>query len=304
MSISQLELELIEELSNYKLDITNYASEAWRRCDFSLSEPNLVKSFAMGSDKGVHYLNSTLAAVFNSAQNRFVMKFAAAFTHQRPYVKRLGSNVASHKGTNNTEQCELADLGFFSVFVDSSKQVIASRSTFFQAKKDDRIDNLTQQWLYDFDGGFEYVHTSFWALTDCVSPNRDFPAWSEGRSTAFQYLLLLSNNQVKVRLSPWKINHCHDFGFFFYRLLTLGAGISYRPAESKKGEWSSIVNDVLRMAGGHMAGKDRGSIDLDKVVDYFNDFRSHDKYFSEPPKEGGMPMVLAIIQDTLRQAGD
>ncbi|WRH90530.1 hypothetical protein RCC30_17460 [Pseudomonas fluorescens] len=53
-----------------------------------------------------------------------------------------------------------------------------------------------------------------------------------------------------------------------------------------------------------MAGKDRGSIDLDKVVDYFNDFRSHDKYFSEPPKEGGMPMVLAIIQDTLRQAGD
>jgi hypothetical protein len=299
-----MELELIDELANHKKNITTYAAEAWDKCDFSLSEPDLVKSFAMSSNQGVHYLNSTLAAVFNSSQNRFVLKFAAVFTHQRPYVKRLGSNVALRVGTNHTEQCELSDLGFFSVFVDCNKTVIASRSTFFQAKKDMRIDNLTQKWLYDFDDGFEYKNTSFWERTDCASPGRIFPSWSEGRSTAFQYLLLLGTNHVKVRLSPWKMDHAHSFGFFFYRLLTLGAGISYRPAESKNGGWSSIVNDALRMAVGDMAGKDRGSKDLDKFLDYFNDFRSHDKYFYKAQGAEGFPIIIAIMQDTSQKSAD
>ncbi|WP_406226772.1 hypothetical protein ACI7YU_15145 [Pseudomonas siliginis] len=301
MSRSQMELELIDELSGYKKKIIADAGKAWESCDFTVSEPNLVRSFAMDQGKGVDYLNSTLASNFNLAQNRYVLKFAAAFTHQRPYVRRKSSNVQLRKGTNPTEQCELADLGFISVFVDCNKTVIASRSTFFQAKKEECIDNLTQQWLYDFDDGFEYRHSSFWELTNCVSPIRDFPDWSEGRSTAFQYLLLLDSKKVRVRLSPWKVDHTHDFGFFFYRLLTLGAGVSYLPADSKAGGFSSIVNDVLRMASGHMAGKGRGSIDLDKVVDFFNDFREHEKYFADSPSGEGFPMFIAIMQDTDRR---
>lgn len=85
----------------------------------------------------------------------------------------------------------------------------------------------------------------------------------------------------------------------------MGDGVPYLPGKSKDGGWSSIVNDILRMGNGHMAGKDRGSIDLDKVVDYFNNFRSHDRYFYEATGgEEGFPMIFAIVQDTLLDRGD
>ncbi|MFW9078904.1 hypothetical protein ACOI9X_06425 [Pseudomonas sp. P2757] len=297
MSKSQVELELIDALSCCKRSIIAEAGKAWANCNFSLAEPKLVKSFAMESGKGVHYLNSSLATNFNSSQNRFVLKFAAVYTHQRPYVERRPRNISLRKGSNRTERCELADLGFLSVFVDQNKKVITSRASFFQAKKDESIDNETQQWLYDFDGGFEYKHSSFWELTDCATPSREFPAWSEGRSSAFQYLLLLSNTKIKVRLSPWSMDHTHSFGFFFYRLLTMGAGIPYQSNESMSGGWSSIVSDVLRMGGGDMAGKHRGSIGLDKIVDYFNSFKSHDRYFYESAGAEGFPIIIAIMQD-------
>ncbi|WP_247842420.1 hypothetical protein [Pseudomonas sp. MWU12-3103b] len=141
MSKSQIELELIDVLSRYKKSIISEAGKAWANCNFLLSEPKLVKSFAMESGKGVHYLNSVLAGNFNSSQQRFVLKFAAVYTHQRPYVKRRRTNILARKGSNGSERCELADLGFLSVFVDSNKKVITSRASFFQAKKDESIDN-------------------------------------------------------------------------------------------------------------------------------------------------------------------
>jgi hypothetical protein len=133
-------------------------------------------------------------------------------------------------------------------------------------------------------------------------PGRVLPAWDDDRSSAFQYLILPPAHPLpKVRLSPWDVEHSHEFGFFLYRLLTLSAGKNYASCDAKNGAWSSIVNDMLRMAAGTMKGSDRGSPDLDTVVDYFNDFRDHQLY-SYDNSPGGVPLVLAIMQDTDKTA--
>lgn len=120
--------------------------------------------------------------------------------------------------------------------------------------------------------------------------------------SALQYLILTPNTPVrsppKTRLSPWGVDHSHPFGFFLYRLVTLSGGKPYLHTESGSGGWSSIINDLLRMGHTGMGKKaNRGSPDLDTIVDYFNNFRDQTRYFADGPPEG-VPLVIAIIQDT------
>ena len=182
------------------------------------------------------------------------------------------------------------------VFVDSKKNVIASQASFFQAKKSEAIDNETQRWFYDLDNEFSYSASSFWEKTSLAAQHRTMPTWGEQRSSAFQYLLLSSNNPA-VRLSPWSVEHKHTFGFFLYKLLTLTEGKTYDYADRLVGGWSSIVNDVLRMGGGSIGGKPRNSPDLDEIIDYFNDFRNHEKQVMDA-NGPGVTMLLSIVQDT------
>ncbi|MCT7313259.1 hypothetical protein N5J06_19980 [Ralstonia sp. CHL-2022] len=289
--------DLIEALAQHKRDVITSAQIAWRLCDFSLAEPEIIKSFTMSSGKGVDYLNRTLATDFNNAQTRFVLKFAGVYAHQRPYVFRDAANSSVHAGTNKTERCELADMAFLAVCVDQEKTVIAARASFFQAKKGEAIDNETQRWLYDYDDKFKYQASSFWEHAACNSPDRTMPDWDEGRTSAFQYLILSETHNAHVRLSPWNVCHRHAFGFFLYRLLTFAGGKDYRASEITAGGWSSIVNDVLRMGNGAMSGVDRGSVDLDTIIDYFNDFRDHTVQNYDSRSSEGFPIVIAIVQD-------
>lgn len=288
--------DLIETFAQHKKIIISAVMDSWRKCDFTLSEPKLVKSYVMDKNVGVDYLNKYLANSINGAQSRFVLKFGGVYAHQRPYVARNSSNAAIHVGTNPTETCELADLLCITVFVDNKKNVISSQASFFQAKKDDVIDNQTQRWFYDFDDKFDYVASSFWEKTAASTAGRRMPKWNEHRASAFQYLIF-KNDTATARLSPWNVDHKHIFGFFIYRLMTFSAGKSYDFAESASGGWSSIVNDVLRMGTAKMSGKARNSPDLDELVDHFNHFLDHDVYFLER-NDPGVPIVIAIIQDT------
>ncbi|AQR69620.1 hypothetical protein BZG29_15745 [Janthinobacterium sp. LM6] len=288
--------EAIEIIATHKNQIINHIDSAWGACDFSLSEPKIIKSFVMDKGKGVDYLNINLAKLINDSQSRFVVKFGGVYTHQRPYIVRTLGNSAKQKGTNPTEKCELADLLCLHVFVDSKKNVITSQASFFQAKKTETIDNATQRWLYDLDDKFSYDASSFWENTSLGTDLRTMPSWEEQRSSAFQYLLLL-NNKPNVRLSPWSVDHKHKFSFFLYRLLTFSAGKTYDYADRCDGGWSSIVNDVLRMGGGAIKGKLRNSPNLDEIIDYFNDFRNHDKHVMDA-NGSGVPMLLSIVQDT------
>jgi len=288
--------DLIETLAAHKSTVVGEVKASWARCDFSLSEPQLVQSYVRDRNAGVDYLNKTLASTINAAQPRFVVKFGGVNAHQRPYVARNSANVATHAGSNPTEQCELADLLCVTVFVDSKKDMIATQAAFFQAKKDDAIDNQTQRWLYDFDNEFDYAASSFWEKTLSNNPARRMPEWNEQRTSAFQYLIL-KKDKVTARLSPWSVEHQHNFEFFMYRLMTFSAGKSYHVNDAASGSWSSIVNDVLRMGFNKMGGKARNSPGLDELVDYFNDFLDHDVYFLER-NDPGIPIILAIIQDT------
>ncbi len=289
--------EILDQLATQKSLIIRETEQAWLQCNFNLSEPELVKSFALEQGKGVDYLNKNVAKVINSAQGRFAFKFAGIYTHQRPYIMRWSENTKLHPSSNKSNKCELSDLMLLAVIVDQDKEIITSRATFFQAKKDDKINNNTQQYLYDFDNGFDYASPSFWQATAKASPERELPAWDDERSTAFQYLILRSTDR-RAKLTPWKIDHSHGFGFYFYRLLTMATGKLYLDKEKASGGWSSIVNDALRMGNGKMGGKNRGSFDLDKLVDHFNSFKDHDNYFYDSGEKEGFPIILAIIQDT------
>ncbi|WP_129111394.1 MULTISPECIES: hypothetical protein [Burkholderia] len=295
--------DLIERIASQKKVITAGADQSWLKCDLSKSEPEIVKSFILGVDRGVHYLNEHVAKQFNKSQPEFVLKFAGVFSHQRPYVSRLSANYSAKAGSNSTEQCELSDMAFLAVLVDHAKTVLGARATFFQAKKESKIDNQTQRWLYDYDDKFDYKSTTFWEKTETGKPGRALPAWDEERSSAFQYLILPPGRpEPTARLSPWNVDHSHSFGFFLYRLLTFSGGKNYVSGEAANGAWSSIVNDMLRMGKGAMKGANRGSPDLDTIVEYFNDFQDHEIY-SYDGSPVGIPFVLAIMQDTRKQVG-
>lgn len=291
--------DAIEEIAKHKNQIIKSVNDAWLLCDFSLSEPEIIKSFVMEKGKGIDFLNKNVATLINGAQSRFVIKFGGVFAHQRPYIKRSSRNCLKKKGTNATETCELADLLCLHVFVDSAKNVITSQASFFQAKKSEAIDNQTQRWFYDLDNEFSYKASAFWEKTSAGNASRVMPSWGEHRSSAFQYLLLLSGNPT-VRLSPWNVEHKHKFGFFLYKLITFSTGKTYDYKDRLAGGWSSIVNDVLQMGSRTMKGKPRNSPGLDEVIDYFNDFRDHDKQVMDV-NGPGVTILLSIVQDTDRQ---
>ena len=294
---------LLEAMAAHKDVLIKEAELALAACGLGRSEPSIIKSFVLDQGKGVDFLNRRFATTFNASQQRLVLKFAGIYAHQRPYVCRAPANVAIQPGSNPTEECELADLGFLAVFVDRAKNVIAARASLFQAKKEEKLDNATQRLLYDHDDQFDYKSATFVEHASCKQASRRLPDWDDGRATALQYLILNPvAGQPLARLSPWSVSHRHSFGFFLYRLLTLSEGKNYEHSAAMAGAWSSIVNDLLRMAATGMGNSKtpRGSPDLDVVIDYFNDFHSHARYCYEPQGEG-VPLVIAIVQDT--QAG-
>lgn len=295
--------ELVEQLASNKNMIIDETRNAWKICDFSQKEPDIIKSFVSDPGKGVDYLNNQIAAKFNISQSRFILKFGGVYAHQRPYVERSSVNHNIRVGTNPSESCELGNLLCIAVLVDDKKNVLASQASIFQAKvvdgtNDPKIDNQTQRWLYDFDDHFNYKSTSFWEGTAIKHATRQMPLWTDQRSSAFQYLLLhKSSKKVDARLSPWNVEHKHEFAFYLYRLLTFSAGKAYEHSEHLGGGWSSIVNDVLRMGGGIMNGKARNSPDLDTIIDEFNNFRNHD-VFTVNNQMGGTSILVAIMQDS------
>ncbi|WP_020167400.1 MULTISPECIES: hypothetical protein [Methylotenera] len=292
--------EYIDKLSLHKRNITTEANEAWGRCNFSLSEPEIIEDFVKTSGMGISHLNSTIAATFNASQKRFSLKFGGIFAHQRPYVQRLKPYTSDRKGTNPTEKCELADLALINIFLDKNRNVIYSSASLFQAKKDETVvKNLTQAFLYDYDEKFEYDSSAFASKTPCAHGQRELPRWDKNRSSALQYLLLSSSNPLatKVRQSPWVIDHKHDFGFFLYRMLTFSAGKSFKYNLRKIGKWSSIVYDLLTMAAGGMRGKARGSGDLDIVIERIMESNESSLNF-QVNDQLGVSLLLAITQDT------
>lgn len=303
--------DLICTISLHKQTIVKQGMLAWDACDYDEAEPDIVRSFVTERGKGVDYLNEHVARPFNASQSRFVLKFAGVFSHQKPYVTRRAANVAANPG-GSSDSCELSDLVFLAVCVDDAKSLLAARASFLQAKKTNKIDNLTQRWLYDYDAEFDYKSHAFWKGTAPKAMDRMLPALDEERSSALQYLLIPpAKKKVTVRQSPWAVDHSHDFSFFLYRLLTFSAGKKYEAEEASDKGWSSIIDDMLRMAAGQIAktskmkAKDarRGSADLAAVLDHFNNFRGHGTYCvkGENADVPGVPMVIAIMQDTYEQ---
>lgn len=292
--------EFIDKLSLHKKVVTTEANEAWAKCNFALSEPEIIEDFVKASGVGISHLNNTIAATFNASQKRFSIKFGGIFAHQRPYIQRLKPYTSDRKGTNPSEKCELADLALINIFLDKNKKVIYSSASLFQAKKDETvIKNLTQAFLYDYDEKFEYDSSAFASKTPCAHGQREMPRWDKNRSSALQYLLLSSANPsaTKVRQSPWIVDHKHDFGFFLYRMLTFSAGKPFKYSLRKNGKWSSIVFDLLSMAAGGMRGKARGSGELDIVIEQIMELNESPLNF-QVNDHLGVSLLLAITQDT------
>ena len=289
--------EIIEALSSEKKLITTEANIAWGKCNFALSEPEIVKDFIMSSNIGIDYLNKTIANHFNKKNKRFNISFGGVFAHQRPYVKRLDPFKTGRPGTNPKEICELADLVLINVYLDANRNIIHSNASLFQAKKDEKkISNKTQELLYDYDHKFEYDALSFYEKTACGHGLRELPHWDRNRSTALQYLLLNSSNPLKtmVRQSPWPVDHKHEFGFYLYRMLTCSAGKPFSYALRSNGKWSSIIFDLLNMAAGIMRGKPRASGELDIIIDQVIS-ADNNKEINEI--DIGIPLIISIVQD-------
>lgn len=306
--------EFMAVLATNKTLVINTGQESFSMLDHTKIEWNIIQDFVINNGvtatnpdgTGIFRLNKRIATAFNSQQNRFVLKFSGVYSHHKPMITRQNDciSVCPNETGCKTNNCELGDVCFITLFLDKNKKVLMAKSFMAQAKKTPDLDSERQRCLYDSDWYFNYQSKAFYEKTITKTSLRYLPHWGNGRERALRYLILNSdtNHQPKNRFVPWAIDHNNDFGFSLYRMLAGADGMHFFPDTPLASDWSMLMDDLIRMAAGHMKSSSIRGIpsELNVLLNYFNNYRNHDLWNAQTDNENfpNVPLVLAIIQDT------
>ncbi len=137
-------LEFRETISNNSLYIIHEVQKSWEVINFHHREPDVVYNYLR---YGVKYLNEKVAAKLSVSG--FIIKFAGVFVHQKPIVTPVESS-------SYNKNCELGDLLTVFIMLDRNKNVLHQRAFISQVKKENKLDNKCQQFLYERSSGFSY----------------------------------------------------------------------------------------------------------------------------------------------------
>jgi hypothetical protein len=173
------------------------------------------------------------------------------------------------------------------------------RSVIFQAKLrpangEHVIDHQFQRTLYDECQGFRYE-------TVLAGQDRRIPA-GPNRERALQYLFV-ADKPVRTRTIPAAagLGAFVDYGEHLLRFLNDATGMEVLPRPDESVGWSRIVwdmiDEVAQKVTSQAMPRNQG---LREVLDYFNSFESHDRFYFEPEqaREEGFGMQLVIVWDS------
>lgn len=268
--------------------------ESWHGIDRD-DEVRAIKDYLMKAGVGVSYLNSKVAPYLYKWP--FTVKFASVFCHQKPRVSRTILNQNINPSIKN--QCELGDLFVLFILLKNGIDLQYASGALFQAKRQNKMDNDTQRFLYDYDMDFE-VPKFLEKRPGSPGISRRIPSYSEGRANAFRYLILNPRrklDKVFARRTPWTNGYCFCWSTFMDGLLSGADGIQIYPGSSEPSSWDIIAEDLMHMVVKIPSNKPPRGNDVATQVatQFFNNF-SHLKNFRiEGGDETlGIPTLMVI----------
>lgn len=258
---------------------------SWDAIDRS-DEVGAIYNYITGKGVGLDYLNFHVATKLSSPL--FDVKFAGVFSHKKPIIYRTAAAMKANP--SRPLRCELGDLLVSFLLLDSDDQPHYYASSLFQAKVKDRIDNKTQQHLYDDDRSFNLPK-------NLGGAKRDFPKLKAERSRALRYLLMgkhRNNCQIDARCSPWKRTRSVAWGDFMHHLVQGADGLQALPRGTGS-EWDLINHDLLTMASKVPPKKPRRGSDVavQLATGSFNNFSARDHWYESSDAEG-IPTIMVI----------
>lgn len=258
---------------------------SWDGIDRS-DEVGAIYQYITGKGVGLDYLNTHVASKVGSPL--FDVKFAGVFCHKKPIIYRTAAAMKANP--SRPLRCELGDLLVSFLLLDSEDQLHYYASSLFQAKVKDRIDNKTQQHLYDDDPSFELPK-------NLGGAEREFPKPTAERSRALRYLLMGKHRDschIDARCSPWAPTQSTAWGDFMHFLVQGIDGLQAIP-RSTGSEWDLINHDVLTMASKVPPKKPRRGSDaaVQLATGSFNNFKVRDHWYESSEAEG-IPTIMVI----------
>lgn len=277
-----------------KIRARRFYERSWGGVDRG-DEVKAVRRFLLDKNIGVDYLNKNISTMLSTGM--FHVKFASLFCHKKPRVQR--TLISQTLAPGNTDGCELGDLFVLFVLMDSADKLHYSAGALFQAKLHQKLDSLSQKYLYDVDKDFEVPEY----LAKRISPPqkiRLMPTYEEGRARALRYLILspgCSEKNIKVRHTPWGNNYQRRWSTFLDGLLSGTDGLRTEPGSTSPSSWDMIVADLLSV--GLMVPPKKpprgNDIAVQVATSLFNNFKNLDKYSIEAGNDYcGVPTLMII----------
>jgi|GEM_PF-2023695 len=254
-------------------------------------EVEIVRTFLSSRSKGTGLLNRELVPLLS--KNGWVVKFASVFLHQMPMVKGRQKD-----GALLSSRCELGDLQTIFLYLRADNTVLRARSVIFQAKMKPHggshvIDHAFQRQLYDDCPGYRYE-------TVIPGEERTLPEGPE-REKALQYLFV-GEDPVRARTIPSVAGYGAfvDYGEHLLRFLNDSTGLEFNSDHNGPSYWNQIVWDMIDQVAKAVtrSGGVRNQ-GLRTILDHFNSFEEHDKFFVGPAEGSeGYGVQFVIVWDS------
>lgn len=259
--------------------------ESWDGID-RRAEVSAIQSYITGSGVGLDFLNKNVAPHFSASL--FDIKFAGVFCHKKPIVQRTPRSLTAHPSPR--PGCELGDLLVAFLLLDANGDLHYYASSLFQAKAKDKLDSLTQQYLYEKD-------KSFVLPSNLGGAERALPTIKKERSRALRYLLMgdhRATHQVVARRTPWSSTASVQWIEFIHKLLQGSEGLKAAPSPCGSA-WDVINHDLLMMATNvpHNKPPRGNNVAAKLATGVFNNFSSSERWCANSEQEG-VPTILVI----------
>ncbi|PZU87838.1 MAG: hypothetical protein DI529_06630 [Chryseobacterium sp.] len=291
---TQIVNDYIKMISSYSSLIISEADKSWKNINFSQNEPEIVKDYLLSPNIGIDYLNWNLSEVIYRQTNRYEIKFASVFCHQKPRIKRTPNSVSSCIG--DTISCELGDLMTIFVLLDKNKKIVYSSAKIMQAKKTHNIDSQSQKCLYENDIEFE-MPKNIIEYSSNDNNLRFFPDFDDNREKALSYLIL-NNGIPLVKQIPSSSNLSYRWGYHLQLTLEMKSGLSFTtPIDKNDSGWNCIINDLINVGTGKVKNNIKRGYGLNHFINHFNYFFFYPEYIMEN-ENFGIPKIIIFCKDT------
>ena len=263
---------------------------SWNNIDLTQKENIIIQEYLLRKNVGIDFINTNFCS--NIKMKNYEVKFSSIFVHQKPRIIRHSSSINVCEG--DTPECELGDLSIVLCFLDSNKKPLITKSVIMQAKKEMRLDSVSQKCLYDSDEKF--LMPQIVVKKSFISGNeRTFPSYKQGRTKALKYFIIKNGINSTCINVPWG-NITQPFGNLISGVIIGDEGLDFNITSSAS-DWNGIMNDLIQIGSGKVKSSTLRGAFLDEILNFFNFFFYYETFSIDNADGIGIPIILIIVRD-------